>query len=163
MDRSEPKDAKRWGEGIISEKEEKFVIRALPATPIHYQISGACVNGTAYYKNGVNLSLAPENVMKEEFGEAGYEHLEAAKNKSGSATTATLANVDIQEHRLPSTKLNTTFQTSINTKDPAQSFGLSSEEAGIRLRRYGRNILTPPKKKSGFRKVQTIFSGQYSP
>ena len=144
---NEPKDANH----SMPQQEEIFVIRALPPASVHSHIRG--VNGIPYY-NGViqSHSVALE---KEEFGEAGYEHLEAARNKYGNAS-ATLANVDIQEHRLPFTKLNTAFQTSINTNDPAQSFGLDLEEVKIRLQRDGRNILTPPKKKSSFRKVQTF-------
>lgn len=142
---SESKDAEHWA----LQKGEKFVIRALPSASPH-------VNEAAY-PDGLATSRST-TLGKEELGEAGYEHLETAKIKHGKAT-AGLANVDIQEHRLPFTKLNPVLQTSINTKEPAQSLGLSSQEAKFRLQRDGRNILSPPKKKSTFRKfVERLFT-----
>jgi sodium/potassium-transporting ATPase subunit alpha len=154
MNSSETKDAEHWAERTVPQKEEIFVIRALPSASLHSPISGVRMNGTARY-NGVAQSRST-TLEKEQLGEAGYEHLEAAKSKHGNASAA-LANVDIQEHRLPFAKLNMAFQTSVNTKEPAQSFGLSSQEAKFRLQLDGPNILTPPKKKSTFRKVQAIF------
>jgi sodium/potassium-transporting ATPase subunit alpha len=146
MGGSEAKDVEYWAEHSVSQKEEIFVIRALPSRSPH---SGIHINGS-------RLANSSTTLKKEEFGEAGYEHLEEAKIKHGKAT-AGLANVDIQEHRLPFLKLNAILQTSINTKEPAQSEGLSSQEAKFRLLRDGRNVLTPPKKKSTFRKVRDIF------
>ena len=133
------KDPEYWGERTLPRKGEKFLIRALPSP------------GSQSHNNGSDQNRSTF-VEKERFGEAGYEHLEAAKNRYGKAT-AQLANVDIQEHRLPFTKLTATFQTSINTKEPAQSSGLNSQEARVRLQQDGPNILTPPKKKHTFRKV----------
>jgi sodium/potassium-transporting ATPase subunit alpha len=143
MGGSEAKDSEYWTEHA---KEEIFVIRALPSRSPHSHSVGVRVNGNAKYST---------TLEKEEFGEAGYEHLEEAKIKHGKAAGG-LANVDIQEHHLPFTKLNASLKTSINTKEPGQSQGLSPQEAKFRLLRDGRNVLTPPKKKSSFRKVRAI-------
>ncbi|KAK7034669.1 hypothetical protein VNI00_012311 [Paramarasmius palmivorus] len=62
------------------------------------------------------------------------------------------AQVDIQEHTIPLASLGDKLETFIDTKDPSQSDGLSSEEAKGRLARNGPNILSPPMKKSAFRK-----------
>lgn len=86
-----------------------------------------------------------------ELANAGYEHLEAKPKKEGKDVD--LEKVDIYEHQLPYTELSTTLQTSFDAKDPQASLGLSQEEAAARLVRDGRNVLTPPKKKSAFRKV----------
>ncbi|KAG6917021.1 hypothetical protein DXG01_004147 [Tephrocybe rancida] len=87
-----------------------------------------------------------------ELSAAGYEHLEAQKIKVGAPADA--SNVDIQEHRLPFSKIEEALQTSIDAKDPGGSYGLTAAEAQVRLQRDGRNVLTPPKKKSAFRKIQ---------
>jgi sodium/potassium-transporting ATPase subunit alpha len=87
-----------------------------------------------------------------ELAAAGYEHLEEQKAKKGQ-TKADIDNVDIQEHRLSFEELRQAHNTSFDTKDPAQSPGLTSEDAKARLARDGQNVLTPPKKKSALRKV----------
>lgn len=98
----------------------------------------------------MNRSMTQED---RELAAAGYEHLEAEKIKPGNSAIG-LTSVDIQEHRLPITNLEEVLKTSIDTKEAGQSFGLTSEEAKFRLQRDGHNILTPPKKKSAFRKVR---------
>ncbi|TFK34868.1 aminophospholipid-transporting P-type ATPase [Crucibulum laeve] len=82
---------------------------------------------------------------------AGYEHLEAQKDHK-TAPAAGLTDVDIHEHRLPFTSLESALKTSLDYKDAGLSYGLTSEEAKARLERDGRNVLTPPKKKSALRK-----------
>jgi sodium/potassium-transporting ATPase subunit alpha len=81
---------------------------------------------------------------------AGYDDLEKEKadgdkSKSGS--------VDITEHSLPIHEIEDLLHTSFSWKDPAQSRGLSPDEAEARLKRDGPNALTPPKKKSALQKV----------
>lgn len=89
-----------------------------------------------------------------ELAAAGYEHLEEHKTKGKKGESSELDKVDIQEHRLPFSELGKTLDTSIDTKDPGSSYGLTTEEAKARLTRDGPNILTPPKKKSALRKVR---------
>ncbi|KAG5717870.1 Sodium/potassium-transporting ATPase subunit alpha-3 [Termitomyces sp. T112] len=101
-------------------------------------------------QRGVELHRSMTQEDKE-LSAAGYEHLEAQKIKSGTPTSG--AEVDIQEHQLPFLKIEETLHTSIDTKDAANSYGLSTTEAQARLQRDGPNILTPPKKKSALRKV----------
>ncbi|KAJ7184453.1 aminophospholipid-transporting P-type ATPase [Mycena filopes] len=90
-----------------------------------------------------------------ELAAAGYGHLE---EKKGVEET----NVDIQEHRVPLANLGETMATSINTKDPGASQGLTAAEAATRLQRDGPNILTPPKKRSPLRqyidRLMTMFN-----
>lgn len=87
-----------------------------------------------------------------ELAAAGYGHLE--ETKAGVEQ----ANVDIQEHRVPLANLGETLVTSIDTKDPGSSHGLTAAEAAARLQQDGPNILTPPHKRSPFRQVSTFFS-----
>ncbi|KAH9948142.1 aminophospholipid-transporting P-type ATPase [Amylocystis lapponica] len=85
-----------------------------------------------------------------ELAAAGYEHLEEkAKGKKG--VDPKLDNVDIEEHHLSFHELGPHLETSIDTKDAAGSYGLTSAEAKERLVRDGPNVLTPPKKKSPLR------------
>jgi sodium/potassium-transporting ATPase subunit alpha len=93
-----------------------------------------------------------------ELAAAGYEHLEGQKAKK-SQTKAEIDNVDIQEHHLSFEELRQAHKTFFDTKDPAQSPGLTSEDAKARLARDGQNILTPPKKKSALRKVSPVKLG----
>ncbi|KAG6816111.1 hypothetical protein H0H87_008568 [Tephrocybe sp. NHM501043] len=95
----------------------------------------------------MNRSMTQED---KELSAAGYEHLEAQKIKVGGPPGAT--NVDIQEHHLPFSKLEEVLRTSIDTKDASSSYGLTATEAQARLQRDGRNVLTPPHRKSAFRK-----------
>ena len=81
----------------------------------------------------------------------GYEHLEAAKTKPGAPAVG--ENVDIHEHRLPFEGLEAALKTSFDTKDTPRSEGLTAEEAAAQLKRDGKNVLTPPKRKSALRKV----------
>ncbi|KAI3615969.1 p-type cation-transporting atpase [Moniliophthora roreri] len=92
---------------------------------------------------------------------AGYEHLEEQKAKQ-SEKDGDLNNVDIHEHTIPIEHLGEKLETSIDTKDAAQSFGLTADEAKSRLAKFGPNVLTPPKKKSALRKyfdrLMTMFN-----
>ncbi|KAH8100263.1 aminophospholipid-transporting P-type ATPase [Cristinia sonorae] len=97
-----------------------------------------------------------------ELAAAGYEHLEDHKAKGDKKIDSDFDNVDISEHRLSFAELGTTLEAAMDTKDPGNSYGLSAEEAKARLARNGPNILTPPKKKSAFRKyfdcLMTMFN-----
>ena len=83
---------------------------------------------------------------------AGYEHLEEKKTKA-EKDKSEFEHVDIYEHALSFDELAKLHDTSFIAKDPAQSTGLTSTEAGARSARDGKNVLTPPKKKSALRKV----------
>ena len=87
-----------------------------------------------------------------ELAAAGYEHLEEHKAKKLEKDKQ-LEHVDVFEHRLSFAELESTLKTSINSKEPGKTFGLTIAEAAARLARDGRNVLTPPKKKSALRKV----------
>ncbi|KAF5367657.1 hypothetical protein D9757_010968 [Collybiopsis confluens] len=82
---------------------------------------------------------------------AGYEHLEEQKARQAEKDSD-LGQADITEHNIPINELNEKLHTFIDVKDPGRSSGLSSEEAQKRLAENGPNVLTPPKKKSAFRK-----------
>ena len=86
-----------------------------------------------------------------ELAAAGYEHLEEQKTKDKADE---LDKVDIIEHTLSFQELGKTLETSIDTKDPSASYGLTSEDAKQRLAANGPNVLTPPLKKSALRKVR---------
>lgn len=86
---------------------------------------------------------------QKELAAAGYADLEHPKEDKDQDDSK----VDIQEHRLPFDALVDELKTSFDVQDPAHSLGLTTDEAKVRLQRDGPNILTPPKKKSAFRKV----------
>ncbi|KAJ3039704.1 hypothetical protein HDV00_011936 [Rhizophlyctis rosea] len=54
---------------------------------------------------------------------------------------------DITEHRLPLSTLTSRLSTSVNTKTPLKSAGLSSEAAANRLAENGPNAISPPKRR----------------
>jgi hypothetical protein len=81
---------------------------------------------------------------------AGYEHLDKEKS---APENVKFGDVDITEHTLPIHEIETLLQISFNWTDPAQSPGLTTAEAEVRLKRDGPNALTPPKKKSALQKV----------
>ncbi|KAI0730164.1 aminophospholipid-transporting P-type ATPase [Fomitopsis betulina] len=85
-----------------------------------------------------------------ELAAAGYEHLSEHKGKGKNGNN--IDNVDIYEHSLSYDQLGAALETSIDTKEPHLSYGLTADEAKARLARDGHNVLTPPKKKSAFRK-----------
>lgn len=95
-------------------------------------------------------------ITKEErdLAAAGYDELEASKK--AKVDREGLDKVDISEHRLPSAKLAEALDSDIDFKNPASSNGLSESEAKIRLDRDGKNVLTPPKKKSALERVKTF-------
>ncbi|KAL0577333.1 hypothetical protein V5O48_004657 [Marasmius crinis-equi] len=99
-----------------------------------------------------------------ELGAAGYEHLEdsfAGKDAHGDSKSDQ-KQVDITEHAIPIDALGTQLNTEVDTKEPGNSLGLTEEEAKVRLARDGKNVLTPPKKKSALRKyidrLMTMFN-----
>lgn len=61
--------------------------------------------------------------------------------------------IDIVEHEYALVEYTTKLSPGVDIKDPAQSKGLTQAEADTRLARDGKNVLTPPKKKSALRKV----------
>ncbi|KAJ8507033.1 hypothetical protein ONZ45_g10547 [Pleurotus djamor] len=91
---------------------------------------------------------------------AGYDHLEEQKAKQKEGRD--LDNVDIQEHRLPIQDLSEALGTSFDAKIPASSHGLTSEEAKSRLQQYGRNVLTPPIRRSAWRKYLDCLSSMFN-
>ena len=93
-----------------------------------------------------------------ELAAAGYEHLQQSKAPNEAAEGD---EKDIHEHKLPIEALLTEMQTSFDVKDPARSQGLTTGEAQARIQRDGPNVLTPPKKKSGLRKVR-LFATRHS-
>ncbi|KDQ59725.1 hypothetical protein JAAARDRAFT_192199 [Jaapia argillacea MUCL 33604] len=84
-----------------------------------------------------------------ELAAAGYDHLDEEKKATDGAK---VENVDIVEHEYTFEELGSKLHTTIDTKDPASTHGLTTQEAQERLARDGYNILTPPKKKSAFQK-----------
>jgi sodium/potassium-transporting ATPase subunit alpha len=100
-------------------------------------------------------------VEDRELAAAGYEHLQDQKAKKGTDASK-LEHVDIHEHQLSFDELQKKLDTSIDTKDASKSTGLTANDASTRLARDGRNILTPPKKKSALRRyfdcLTTMFN-----
>lgn len=78
---------------------------------------------------------------------AGYDHLRQPQTQKEAENT------DIHEHQYGLEQLADELKTNFDTKDPGHSFGLTTDDSKTRLKRDGPNILTPPKKKSAFRKV----------
>ncbi|KAF8528202.1 aminophospholipid-transporting P-type ATPase [Hysterangium stoloniferum] len=88
-----------------------------------------------------------------ELAQAGYDHLQEEKNEMAKKQGEDDMNaVDIDEHKLKFDDLENALSTRFIAKEPSSSHGLTAREAAERLSRDGKNILTPPKKKSAFRK-----------
>lgn len=108
-------------------------------------------HGISTRPRGVDMERTMTKEDKE-LAAAGYDHLDSVKK--GKAADDKSADVDIIEHHYTYQELAANLETSIDTKDAAQSHGLTAKEAKDRLTRHGPNILSPPKKKSAFRKVR---------
>ncbi|KAG7086440.1 hypothetical protein E1B28_002394 [Marasmius oreades] len=87
-----------------------------------------------------------------ELAAAGYEHLEQPSTEAKGTGNLDEKPVDITEHTLPIESLGSQLNTEVDTKEPGNSFGLSEQEASERSAKDGKNVLTPPKKKSALRK-----------
>ena len=138
-----------------------------PTSSLHYDLeNGLSSNGPAHVAfpeespiddEGKIRPKGPEmrrqmTIEEIQLAAAGYEHLDQGKAKS-TAKEPQLDEADIREHLLTLQDTVDNLDTSFDTKDPPQSYGLTAEEAAARLKRDGLNALTPPKKKSALRKV----------
>lgn len=137
-----------------------------PTSSLHYDLeNGLSSNGPAHVAfpeespiddEGKIRPKGPEmrrqmTIEEIQLAAAGYEHLDQGKAKS-TAKEPQLDEADIREHLLTLQDAVDNLDTSFDTKDPPQSYGLTAEEAAARLKRDGLNALTPPKKKSALRK-----------
>lgn len=91
-----------------------------------------------------------------ELAQAGYDEAKQKKEK------AEFENVDIQEHRLAFAELGAALESTFDAKDPGSSPGLTAEEVKTRIARDGLNILTPPKKKSAWRKYYDCLATMFN-
>ena len=136
-------------------KDEEVVQSRVVAFPEHTDITDEKHTGGLRPKGPeIKRELTRED---KELAAAGYEHLDEGKAKKGSQK-AELAHVDIQEHQLPLVELEKSLETAFDSRDPGKSLGLTTQEAAKRLARDGRNVLTPPRKKSALRKVSCTCS-----
>lgn len=116
-----------------------------------------------HYPRPRGVELRRELTIEEKaLAQAGYDHLDSNLKTAGpdsrtKAKADSFQNVTIHEHALAFDALARELETSLNTKEPGKSQGLTDEEAKARLERDGRNVLSPPKKKSALRKVLSTF------
>jgi len=103
--------------------------------------------------NGLRRQITQED---KELAAAGYEYLENQKAKKSEKAAKLDQNVDLTEHGLALAELGAALKTAIDFKDPGKSPGLTPEDAAARLASDGRNVLTPPKKRTALRMVQFI-------
>lgn len=136
-----------------SPDEEVHATRAIAFPDEHAEIHEEKTHHGHLRPKGVEMKREMTKEDKE-LAAAGYEHLEEHKAK-GEKGDAGFDNVDIQEHRYTFDQLIDAVDANVDTKDPGNSFGLSVDDAKARLARDGPNVLTPPKKKSAFRKVSS--------
>lgn len=67
--------------------------------------------------------------------------------------------VNIDEHLLPPEDVALRYKTRINIEKPADSLGLTTQQAAELLQEHGANVLTPPKKRHPFLKyLDYLFS-----
>ncbi|KAJ2817968.1 hypothetical protein GGI24_005241, partial [Coemansia furcata] len=83
-------------------------------------------------------------------------------SSEGAATDDKAKNVDITEHLLSLTEVCDKFSVQANADHPQDSFGLSSTQAADLLASHGPNTLTPPKKKSSWRKFLTCVTSLFN-
>lgn len=122
-----------------------------PASPKAVVLRGDTLREETFSGGIHGVEMTHRTITKEdkELAAAGYDHLGTPKDQK----TEKDIQIDIYEHNLPFDDLTDSLKTSFDLKDPAHSFGLTSDEAKARLERDGPNMLTPPKKKSALRKV----------
>ncbi|GJJ11896.1 hypothetical protein Clacol_006134 [Clathrus columnatus] len=107
---------------------------------------------------------------EKELAQAGYDHIIAEKNEehitekgdSKDPKDVNIGKMDITEHGYSLEDLENVLVTSFVTKEPAASPGLHPKEAAERLLRDGKNILTPPKKKSAFMKYLDCLKNMFN-
>lgn len=139
--------------------EEVVATRAVAFPDDHGDIREEKIHHGYLRPKGVEMK---REMTKEdmELAAAGYEHLEGQKAKGKKEDQ--MDKFDISEHMLAFQDLGPALETAIDTKDPGNSYGLSSDEAQARLARDGPNVLTPPKKKSPLRVVRIVYSDTLS-
>jgi sodium/potassium-transporting ATPase subunit alpha len=131
-----------------------------PATPKAVVLGGDILREEKTVGGIHGVEMTHRTITKEdkELAAAGYDHLSSPKDQKTEKGTQ----IDIYEHSLPIQGLSDLLKTNFDLKDPAHSFGLTSDEAKARLERDGPNMLTPPKKKSALRKfidrLLTLFN-----
>ena len=108
------------------------------------------------------VELRHELTLEEkELAKAAYDQIDASVKPKGSGGKAKADDVkaaDIHEHGLSFDTLAEELKTSFEPKEPGKSFGLDETEAQARLERDGKNVLSPPNKKSALSKVGTLRS-----
>ncbi|TPX40659.1 hypothetical protein SeLEV6574_g06497 [Synchytrium endobioticum] len=70
--------------------------------------------------------------------------------------------VDVSEHLMPVDQVAAKYGTGINSQHPAESPGLTNEEAQVRLERDGPNQLTPPTKRHWVLRFLDILLGLFN-
>jgi sodium/potassium-transporting ATPase subunit alpha len=70
--------------------------------------------------------------------------------------------VNIDEHLMPHMEVAERYKTRINLETPAESLGLTSQQAEQFLQEYGLNQLTPPKKRHPFFKYLDCLSSLFN-
>ena len=139
----------------VGEVEEGQPLRSVAFPPETNEVSEEKTGAHAHLHQP-RVEMRREMTKEDkELAAAGYEHLEQEKEKHTGKDTS-FENVDIHEHKLAFAALKEALDSEFDAKNPTESAGLTSEEAKSRLTRDGRNVLTPPKKKSAFRKVSNI-------
>ncbi|PVU90593.1 hypothetical protein BB559_004561 [Furculomyces boomerangus] len=71
------------------------------------------------------------------------------KEKTPVAPNPKKKDLDITEHLKPAAEVASKYNTSINENSIQNSTGLTTAQAAELLTKYGKNVLTPPKSKSG--------------
>ncbi|KAI0956666.1 hypothetical protein AcW1_005290 [Taiwanofungus camphoratus] len=131
-------------------EDEALTTRAVAFPDDHVDIHEEKLQHGHLRPRGVEMKRELTKEDKE-LAAAGYGHLEEQKTR-GKKGDDQLDKVDLHEHQLTFQELGPALDTSIDTKDPGNSYGLTIDEAKARLARDGHNVLTPPKKKSALRK-----------
>eukprot|EP00741_Cyanophora_paradoxa_P011220 tig00020554_g10840.t1 len=68
---------------------------------------------------------------------------------------------DVEEHKITIRELAQSLQTDLNAEKPADSTGLSSQEARIRLEKNGKNKLSPPPGKPEWQKYLLQYTNKF--
>eukprot|EP00002_Diphylleia_rotans_P039720 TRINITY_DN927_c0_g3_i2.p1 TRINITY_DN927_c0_g3~~TRINITY_DN927_c0_g3_i2.p1 ORF type:complete len:849 (+),score=173.72 TRINITY_DN927_c0_g3_i2:64-2610(+) len=87
---------------------------------------------------------------------------ELAKKQSKVLEKAELKSVEIDEHVMDLQEVLKRYDVKINTKEPIKSHGLEEEEIPERIRKYGANILTPPKRKTALQMFLEEFENFFA-
>ncbi len=112
--------------------------------------AGAASDGIPITRRSQSVASIPQ-VMSEKEKDRRRREEEHAKKQ-----------VDVDEHLMPHADVAARYKTRINMAKPADSLGLTADQAAALLAEHGPNVLTPPKKRHPFLKFLDCLTSLFN-